>query len=77
MQMKLVGIAPVNFVNNAGETIKGQNIYVLFKEENVSGLKAEKLFLRDGLELPKGIQLNDMLEVSFTMKGRVEMINKA
>ena len=33
MQMKLVGVAPVNFTNNAGETIKGQNIYVLFKEE--------------------------------------------
>ena len=53
MQMKLVGVAPVNFTNNAGETIKGQNIYVLFKDENTNGLKAEKLFLKDGIDLPK------------------------
>lgn len=57
MQMKLVGVAPVNFTNNAGETIKGQNIYVLFKEENTSGLKAEKLFLKDGIDLPKDTKL--------------------
>ena len=78
MQMKLVGVAPVNFTNNnAVETIKGQNIYVLFKEENTSGLKAEKLFLKDGIDLPKDTKLNDMLEVSFNMKARVEMIYKA
>lgn len=77
MQMKLVGISPVNFVNNTGETIKGQNVYVLFKDENTNGLKADKLFLKDGIELPKDTKLNDMLEVSFNMKGRVEMINKA
>ena len=77
MQMKLVGVAPVNFTNNAGETIKGQNIYVLFKDENTNGLKAEKLFLKDGIDLPKDTKLNDMLDVSFNMKGRVEMIYKA
>lgn len=77
MQMQLVGVAPVNFTNNAGETIKGQNIYVLFKDENVNGLKADKLFLKDGIELPKDAKINDMLEVSFNMRGRVEMIYKA
>ena len=64
MQMKLVGVAPVNFTNNAGETIKGQNIYVLFKDENTNGLKAEKLFLKDGIDLPKDTKLNDMLGFS-------------
>lgn len=77
MQMKLVGVAPVNFTNNVGEHIKGQNIYVLFKDENTNGLKAEKLFLKDGIDLPKDTKLNDLLEVSFNMKGRVEMIYKA
>lgn len=77
MQMTLVGVAPVSFVNNAGETIKGQNIYVLFKDENTNGLKAEKLFLKDGIDLPKETKLNDTLNVSFNMKGRVEMIYKA
>ena len=77
MQMKLVGISPVNFVNNEGETIKGQRVYVLFKDQNTDGLKADKLFFKDGFELPKDTQLNDMLEVSFNMKGRVEKISKA
>ena len=77
MQMKLVGIAPVNFVNNMGETIKGQNIYVLFKDENTNGLKADKLFLKDGIELPQDVKLNDNIDIAFTMKGRVDAIFKA
>lgn len=77
MQMKLVGVAPVNFTNNAGETIKGQNIFVLYKDEHVNGLKADKLFLKDGIELPKEVKLNDMLDISFNMRGRVEVIYKA
>ena len=77
MQMKLVGVAPVNFINNAGETVKGKTIYVLFKDEKTNGLKAEKIFLKDGIDLHKDTKLNDMLEVSFNMKGRVEMIYKA
>lgn len=77
MQMKLVGISPVEFTNNAGESIKGQRIYVLFKDEHTNGLRAEKLFLKDGIDLPKDTKLNDMLEVTFNMRGRVEMVYKA
>ena len=76
MQMKLVGVSPVNFTNNAGENIKGQRIYVLFKDEHTNGLKAEKLFLKDGIDLPKDTKLNDMLDVTFNIRGRVEMVYK-
>lgn len=75
--MKLVGLAPVNFTNNAGEIIRGQNMYVLFNDENTTGLKCEKIFLKDGIDLPKDTKINDMLEISFNMKGRVEMISRA
>lgn len=76
MQMKLVGIAPVNFTNNVGEKIVGQNAFVLYKDENVNGLKADKLFLKEGIEMPKDVKINDMLDISFTNRGRVEMIYK-
>ena len=63
MQMKLVGIAPVNFTNNVGEKIVGQNVFVLYKDENVNGLKADKLFLKEGIEIPKDVKINDMLDI--------------
>ena len=77
MEMKLVGVSPVKFTNNAGETIIGQNIYVLYPDENTNGAKADKLFLKEGIELPKDTKLNDLLSVSFNMRGRVEKIEKA
>lgn len=77
MRMKLVGVSLVNFVNNAGETIKGQNIFVLYESESVTGFKADKIFLKDGIELPKDTKINDMLEISFDMRGKVEHLSKA
>lgn len=75
MQVKLVGIQHVNFTNNSGETITGTNIFCAFKEENVEGLRTEKLFLRNGIELPD-CKLNDTLEISFNRKGKVERVSK-
>lgn len=77
MEAKLVGIQRVRFTNNNGELINGNNIYILFKDENVDGFKTEKLFLKEGIELPKDTKLNDTLEISFNMKGKAEMIFKA
>ena len=77
MQVKLVGVQPVNFTNNSGEVIKGMNIFVGFKDENVEGLRTEKFFLREGISLPKETKLNDTIDLSFNHKGKIEMINKA
>lgn len=77
MEAKLVGIQRVRFTNNNGELINGNNIFIEFKDENVDGFKTEKLFLKEGIELPKDTKLNDTLEISFNMKGKVEMIFKA
>lgn len=76
MQVKLVGVQPVNFTNKNGETINGTNIFCAFKDENVEGLRTEKFFLKEGLELPE-CKLNDSIIVSFNMKGKVENIYKA
>ncbi|MCQ2522617.1 MAG: hypothetical protein MJ105_09610 [Lachnospiraceae bacterium] len=75
MQVKLVGVQHVNFTNNAGETINGTNIFCAFKDENVEGLRTEKFFLRPEIKLPE-FKLNDSLDISFSMKGKVEAIYK-
>lgn len=75
MQVKLVGVQPVNFTNNNGETINGTNIFCAFRDENVEGLRTEKFFLKDGIKLPD-CKINDTIEISFNMKGKVEMLYK-
>lgn len=75
MTVKLLGIQLVNFTNNNGETIKGTNIYCCFKDDGVEGLRTEKFFLKDGIKLPE-CKVNDTIDISFNMKGKVEMIYK-
>lgn len=74
MQVKLVGVQPVNFTNNNGETINGTNIFCAFKDENVEGLRTEKFFLRPEVKLPE-CKINDTVDISFNMKGKVEAIH--
>ncbi|CAI3542875.1 MAG: hypothetical protein ACLUC0_19460 [Clostridium neonatale] len=76
MQVKLIGVQNVNFTNNSREVIKGINLFVAFKDENVEGLRTEKFFLKDGIALPKETKLNDTIDLSFNHKGRIEMIYK-
>lgn len=75
MQVKLMGVQPVNFTNNNGETINGMNIYCAFKDENVEGLRTEKFFIKDTIKLPD-CKLNDTIDIQFNMKGKVEMVTK-
>ena len=76
VQAKLVGLQRVSFFNNNGEKIEGKNIFCAFKDENVEGLRTEKFFLKDGIKLPD-CKINDTIEISFNMKGKVEMLYKA
>lgn len=77
MQAKLLGIQRLSFLNDKGETIKGTNIFTAFKDSNVEGLSVKKFFVSDSMSLPKDIQINDMLHISFNYKGRIEGIVKA
>lgn len=77
MQAKLVGVQAINFTNNSGEEVKGTNIFCTFVDENVQGLRTEKFFIKDGIALPKDTKLNDTIDISFNMKGKVERIFKA
>ncbi|SEU22496.1 hypothetical protein SAMN05443270_3491 [Lacrimispora sphenoides] len=77
MQAQLVGVQHINCTNNSGEAINGTNLFVAFKDENVEGLRTEKFFLKDGINLPKETKLNDKLELSFNHKGKIEAVYKA
>lgn len=77
MQMTLVGVQEIQFTNDSGKEIRGKNVFCAFNDENVDGVRTEKFFLKEGIPLPKDIQLNDIIDVAFNMKGKVEKISKA
>ena len=76
MEMKLVGTAPVDFVSKDGKRVIGTTAYMLCKSANVSGYKCEKIFIREDKGLPKDSKLNDVFDISFDIKGRLEKITK-
>lgn len=75
MQVKLIGKQKLDFTTNTGDTISGNNLFVAFADENVEGLKTEKLFIKKEITLPE-CKLNESLEISFNMKGKVESVAK-
>ena len=75
MLVKFLGKKLVNFNNDSGDTISGITLYCCFQDENVDGLRAEHFFIKNGIELPE-CKLNDPLEISFNMNGKVEKITK-
>ena len=77
MKAKLVGVQEIHFTNKSGEEISGTKIYCAFQDENVEGLRTADFFLKNGITLPKDSKLNDTIDISFNMKGKVEMIFKA
>lgn len=77
MRVQLLGVQRIEFNNANGEKISGNNFFISFKDENVNGEKTEKLFIKEGIEIPKDLKLNDTIEVTFNMKGKVESVSKA
>lgn len=76
MQVSLVGVQRVNFTNNVGEVIKGTKLFCAFKDENTDGLKTEAFFVKPEVKIPE-CKINDTIELSFNMRGKIEKISKA
>lgn len=76
MKARLIGVQKIHFTNNSGEEIDGLKIYAGFQDENVDGLRTADFFLKNGIALPKDTKLNDTIEISFNMKGKVESVSK-
>lgn len=76
MQAKLLGVMKVNFTNNQNELVQGTNLFVAFQDENVEGLRCEKFFLKDNITLPKNTKINDVINIVFNFKGKIEKIEQ-
>lgn len=77
-RVHLVGLQPLDFENQSGETIKGINLHINYEDENVYGKKADKKFLSDILCKNKGYDidgllqfLDDDIEIEVNLKGKV------
>ncbi len=76
MKVQLVGIQPINFINNSdGKTISGTNLYCAFQDNNVEGLRTEKFFVKSEITIPE-VKLNSTISIEFNFKGKIEAINK-
>ena len=76
MKAKFLGSKGVDFINNAGQAIKGTTMYYAFKDESVSGLCADKAFLKPSIGLPEGIKSGDEIEVTFDNRGKILTVGK-
>lgn len=76
MEVKLLGVQKIHFTNNSGEEINGLKIFGSYQDENVEGVRTADFFLKNGINLPKDTKLNDTLNISFNMKGKVESVSK-
>ena len=75
--MKLLGYATLDFTSSDGKVIKGTSVYAASEDENVKGLRADKLFLREDINLPDGVKVGDTIDVTFNMKGKPESVQLA
>lgn len=73
MEMRILGARNLDFKSNDGSEVKGIQLFVAFKTDNVTGEIADKLFVRNGITLPQ-FKIGDTLDIAFNNKGKVESI---
>ena len=76
MKARLIGINRLNFKSQSGEVINGNNLYIAFEHQDTEGLRCDKVFLRAEINLPADVKINDLIEIYFNMRGKVEKIEK-
>ena len=73
---ELLGFRHLDFSTDDGSSVKGDQLFVAFAEDGVTGRMADKLFIRDGIALP-ALTPGMMLDISFNRKGRVISVKAA
>lgn len=77
MQIRILGLMNVQFTTSDGKEIKGTNIFGGFKDSNVQGMKTQKFFVNEDVKFPEQMKINDILDISFDYRGKIESITKA
>lgn len=73
MKAKLLGLRKLDFTADDKSSVKGCQLFISYPEEGVEGEQTDKLFIRDGFDLP-ALKPGDTLEITFNRKGRPESI---
>ncbi len=73
MLMCLLGLKSLDFESN-GERVKGTQAFVSYDEDGVVGQRTDKLFFKDGFELPDSLKPGVTLEVAFNHRGKPEKV---
>lgn len=76
MLMYLLGMKHLDFESN-GERVKGIQAFVSHTEDGVIGQRTDKLFFKDGFELPDDLKPGMTLDVAFNHRGKPEKVTVA
>lgn len=76
MLLYLLGYKFLDFTNDHGEVVKGLQAFTAFQEDGVTGQRTDKLFFKDGFDLPE-LTPGMALEVTFNRKGKPEKVTVA
>lgn len=84
MKVELVGLQPLDFPSKDGGQIKGINLEINFKDDNVYGKRADAKFISDIALKNLGITLDELLplinsevDLELNLKGKVVGIQKS
>jgi len=76
MKARIIGIEEINFKNQVGEVISGTNIFIAYENPNTKGLRCDKVFLKEEINLPADVRPNELVEIYFNMRGKAEKVEK-
>jgi len=73
MKMRLLGARDLDFKANDGSQVRGMQLFVAYAADGVVGEMTDKLFIRDGVELPQ-FKVGDNIDVAFNNRGKVDSV---
>lgn len=74
MKATLLGYSKIDFVSDKGDHVEGNNIYISFNDENVTGQKCERVFVKKDIQIPEQVKIGDSLNLYFNNKAKLEEI---
>jgi hypothetical protein len=73
MKMRLLGARDLDFKANDGSQVRGMQLFVAYATDGVVGEMTDKLFVRDGVDLPQ-FKVGDSIDVAFNNRGKVDSV---
>jgi len=70
--LEVIGIEyDYKFKGDDGSWVSGTKLYVACEHEKIVGKKAENMFVKQSVTLPKGLKPGDKVAISFNRYGKV------